>query len=281
MLEQKYFDLLSCSKDKAEFFIYLVDKFGQAKVLRSGTENEEHLRNTYHDYIYYCFTKSTRSIFAAIELAKKNFSEDSLIILRTVYESYLHIAHTLYNPNKVYEYVFHTVGLSTGKYVFKKRQNGTLNYKRILDSSTQKEFDYGTSTGTMAKYSFNSCDTAVHKDIYHYLSEHTHPNMLASGNYRSWEKLHYSAEPLSMRIETPFWILYIIYILGDALYYYHFNINEWNVEDLTLLEINEFTNLRKSMQEELLNYLEILNIDTLSRNNLVQRIFFDYNFDID
>lgn len=277
-----YHKTLDFCKNIIDFYSYLVEEFGVTKVLTHGITDKDHLINTYHDYIYYCFTKSTRSILASIKLSDSYLREDSLIILRTVYENYLRLAHTLNDPNKINEYVIQTVGLSTGLYSYKKRNNGTLNYKQIVDSRTLEELSYGTSTSTMAKYSFNSKDISVHNNIYHYLSEHTHPNMMASGNYRITDKNHYSVDPVSISLEVPFFALYLTYILGDALYYYHTNINKWNLEGLTLKDFLDFTRLRKNMQDELLIFIELLEFDKLPdkyRNLLIERVTYNYDYD--
>ena len=261
MNNEFYFESLKIARDVVDFFNYLISTYGEVKVIKYGNNNKNFERNKYHDFIYYCFTKSCRSLYASIELAKSNFREDSLMVLRTVYENYLHIAHVLNNPHKIQEYVAQPVGISTGKYNYKIDEHGKKYYNIVVDSETKKEYKHGTSNYTRAKFSINNHDIKVHQYIYNYLSEHIHPNMMASGNYRSKDSTNYLVEPWNIHLEIVFLILYICFILLDVMNYYHTEYSIWNVEDLSVPEILEFMALRNELKNRIYEVIEISEFD--------------------
>lgn len=267
-----YFDSLKIASYTVDFFAYLIDNYGEVNIIKDNVPPEDIKRNTYHDFIYFCFTKSCRSLYSAINLAEKGLREDSLIILRTVYENYLHLAHILNDPLKIQEYVVQTVGLSTGNYKYKIDNNGRRVFNRFINVSTQKEHFHGTSNALRAKLSFNKIDSAIHSNIYSYLSEHIHPNMNGSGNYRNSTSTHYNVEPIKVFTEVPFLILYICFITFDAIHYYHSYCSEWNVESMTMYEAIEFSNVKNHLINGLLEVLKVIKLNDSFKELILKRI---------
>jgi hypothetical protein len=272
MNNQIYFESLKIARDAADFSNYLISTYGEVKVIKYGNNDKNFERNKYHDFIYFCFTKSCRSLYASIELAEKNFREDSLMVLRTVYENYLHISHVLKNPQKIQEYVDQPVGLFAGKYIYKIDEHGKKHYNIVVDRKTKKEYKHATSNFTRAKLSINNYDIKVHQYIYNYLSEHIHPNMMASGNYRNNNSENYLVEPCNLHLEVVFLILYLCFILLDVMNYYHTRDSIWNVEDLSIPEITEFIAVRRELMNKIYEVLEISEFDKNLDKLIIDRI---------
>lgn len=266
-----YKSTLAIARDTIDFFNYLIEEYGEVKFIKYENEFEEEDRFKYNDFIYFCFTKSVRSLYAAIDLADKYYREDCLIILRTVYENYLYIVHVLNKPSIIQEYVEQVVGLTFGKYRYKTDENGRKNYNLIIDSDS-KEYRHGTSNAKRAKYSINKLDIKLHKFIYKYLSEHTHPNMMASGNYRSKDNKQYLTEPYQIYLEVPFLILYIAYVLADSIYYYHTKASKWNKELMSSELIVEFRLIIERLKINLFKFLEECNLEEEFKEILIKRI---------
>ncbi|MBN1052414.1 hypothetical protein DV092_10255 [Clostridium botulinum] len=267
-----YESALKFTRDIIDFFNYLVEQHGEVKFIKYGNNRSNEEKYIYHDFIYYCFTKSIRSLYASIDLAEKYYREDCLIILRTVYENYLHIAHVLKEPEMIREYVEQTIGLEFGKYSYKIKENKRKNYNVVIDLNTEKEYPHGTSNGKRVKCSINKFDIKVHKIIYKYLSEHIHPNMLGSGNYRNKDDEHYLVESYALYLEVNFFLLYLCYILADAIYYYHIEYSEWNIETITDEELMEYELIIKKLRKKLLELLEECKVEDNIRNVFTIRI---------
>lgn len=270
-MSNTYKSSLAIARDTIDFFNYLIEQYGEVKFIKYKDEFKEYDRFKYNDFIYFCFTKSVRSLYATIDLADKYYREDSLIILRTVYENYLYIVHVLNNPYKIQEYVEQVVGLTFGKYRYKTNENGRKNYNLVIDTDS-KEYRHGTSNATRAKYSINKLDIKLHKFIYKYLSEHTHPNMMASGNYRSKDNKQYLTEPYQVYLEVPFLILYMAYILADSIYYYHTKNSKWNKELIGSELMVEFQSVIERLKITLIKFLGECNLEEEFKEMLIKRI---------
>lgn len=272
MNDTVYKDTLKFVKDVVDFFNYLVEQYGEVKIVKYGSDIKERKNYKYHDFIYFCFSKSVRSLYASIDLAEKCFREDCLIILRTVYENYLHISHVLKNPEMIQEYVEQTVGLDAGIYKYKIDKNGRKNYKIIINVNTLREYKYSTNNGTRARFSINKLDFKIHQSIYKYLSEHIHPNMMGSGNYRSKDHIHYLAEPQYIYLEVPFLLVYICYILSEAMYYYHTEYSEINGETLSMLELTEYNSIMDRLRNQIFELLKICELEQELKKEIISRI---------
>ncbi|MBU3174300.1 DUF5677 domain-containing protein [Clostridium estertheticum] len=281
MNREKYLELLDFSDHVVGFFSDIIKDCSDVKFVKNRKNDKNWMRNIYHDYLYYCFTKSCRSLLASVVLAKNGLREDSLIILRTVYENYLQISHVLNKPEKIQEYVFQTLGLEFKTYSIKEK-NHRYNRNIVIDNETKKEYKHNTSTFAKAKESINPIDEKLHVFIYNYLSEFTHPNMIASGNYRSNGGLNYSPFSEEFYLEVPFMIQYVSFIIFDAIYYYHSKISEWNVEEKTMEELLEYSLIKDEMKNSLLELIELVGFDNYNmelKNLLIERIKISYNME--
>src|SRR5438270_8961999 len=68
-----------------------VDNYSIAKAIYF--DNFKNRTFIVNDFLHFCFTKSCKSLIAVETLLKTHCSEDALIILRSVYENYIHITY--------------------------------------------------------------------------------------------------------------------------------------------------------------------------------------------
>ena len=266
MNKERYFQTLNKVDSILSYFSELIDNCGEVKVIKNINMDSEVEIDVYHDYIYYCFTKSCRSLISSIMLAREGLKEDCLIILRTIYENYLHMAHTLNNPKKIQEYVVQTVGLSAGSYSYKLNKDRKYDYNKVVKNKNGKEYFHGTNNSFKSKESINSIDYKLHKTIYGYLSEYTHPNMLSSGNYRSINQENYTAFPKQLHLETPFFILYLTYLQLDAIYIYHSDNSMWKDNGFNIIELIDYHKAKAILVNEIKEYLKKINTEILGSN---------------
>lgn len=268
-----YFNILDEALDILGFYAYLIEQYGQVKAVQNDFKGNDYITDVYHDYIYFCFTKTTRSLLASVYLAKNYFREDTLIILRSVYETYLRLSSALKNPNNIQEYVFQQVGLQEGLYKYKIGKK-SIKYNILVDSEGNS-YNHNTSIGKIAQNTLCSEDDKIHKPFYKYLSEHCHSNMLSSGNYRTKSNLNYCIEIDTMYLEVPFSILYFCLIIGECILYYHSNLNRWNNEHLTTSEYLEFTKLieqQKVQVLELISQIDFSQVHSELKDFFIERV---------
>ncbi|WP_225977460.1 hypothetical protein [Nostoc sp. CENA543] len=88
---------------------------------------------------------------------------------------------------------------------------------QVIDSETGEISTYGISISTLVYGSTYQFDKEVHTFMFPFLSEHTHPNMMASGNYRS-DDIYYSYWQASNTLQSAFFSVYLsTLILSEAL----------------------------------------------------------------
>ncbi|RUR73894.1 DUF5677 domain-containing protein [Chlorogloeopsis fritschii PCC 9212] len=180
-------------------------------------ENDFSQEIVVHDYVFYCFTKACKSLMAVSLLLDNRLPEDAMILLRSVYESYLHIVYVLKNPERIDDFVQKKIGLYTGrfKHPVSKKRNKMSN--QVINSETGEISNYGIGMSTLVNGSNYKFDKEVHTVIFPFLSEHTHPNMIASGSYRK-DDIYYSYWQASNTLQSTFFAVYIsTLILSEAL----------------------------------------------------------------
>jgi len=190
-----------------------IDNYGQVLLLVKDAKNLT-LEDQVSDFFLFCLTKSVKSLRASFELIKNSYSQDSLIVLRTVYENYLSIEYAISYPSKLRNIFHNRLGYSIGRFKNVLNQKGRIVKGKLLDTKTNEIVDheeisvYGLSRASKFEY-----DKLVNDHLYQFLSEFIHPNMVSSGSYRDEEMKHYSYTALENIIQ-PMWIsTYLIMIL--------------------------------------------------------------------
>jgi hypothetical protein len=192
------------------------------------------------DWLNFCITKSCKSLLAIQILLKFKFSEDVLIILRSVYENYLSMVYILNHPENIDDFIQKPVGVKVGSYIHPKKGDRT-NFRIIIDPETKEELPYGIGVSTRAKGSLYKSDFDLFMQIYAYLSELVHPHFMSSGNYRNEKKRRvsytYSCSDLNLIFEAKFLTTYIFTLLLAEVF--EIESNE--------LEIPEMSKMRKTI----------------------------------
>lgn len=192
----------------------IVFEYGTADAI---AENNFSHQRVVHDYVFYCFTKACKTLMAISLLIDNKLPEDAMILLRSVYESYLHIVYVLNNPNHIDDLVQKKIGLSIGRLKHPISKKGDKKFNQVIDSQTGEISTYGIGMSTLVNGSKYQFDKAVHTVMFPFLSEHTHPNMIASGNYRE-NDIYYSYWEASNTLQSAFFAVYVsTLILSEAL----------------------------------------------------------------
>ncbi|MDZ7962823.1 MAG: DUF5677 domain-containing protein [Aulosira sp. DedQUE10] len=195
-------------------FQEIVFEYGTADAVADDDFSQERI---VHDYVFYCFTKACKTLMAVSLLLDNKLPEDAMILLRSVYESYLHIVYVLQNPNRIDDFVQKKIGLYVGRFKHPLSKKGDKKFNQVIDSQTGEISTYGIGMSTLVSGSKYQFDKDVHKVMFPFMSEYTHPNMIASGNYRE-DDIYYSYWQASNTLQSAFFAVYIsTLVLGEAL----------------------------------------------------------------
>jgi hypothetical protein len=137
------------------------------------------------EYINFCITKTIKTL-RGIRILLDNFmSDEALILCRSIYENFLHIAFIKKNPEKIDDLVKAKIGLRTGTHEYKKTNTGRLDKRIIVEKETSKEYESHISAYRMAESSRCHLDVELFNDLYRGLSEFTHPSIFSIDSYVS------------------------------------------------------------------------------------------------
>ncbi|EKO3834087.1 carboxylesterase family protein [Vibrio harveyi] len=140
--------------------------------------------NILHDYVYFCISKATRSMIAANILQTEGMNEDVKIITRAAYECYLNGMYACNVLEDLDKLVRAKIGVYMGHYEHPLSKKGKMQWNKIIDPETGKEFEYTLSISHMSQNTGVKLDGDVHKQLYSFLSEFVHVHMIAAGSYR-------------------------------------------------------------------------------------------------
>lgn len=210
-------------------FKLLVDNYAVAEAIIIGTIH----RTIYNDFLYFCITKSCKSLMSVELLLKNNLPEDALVLLRTFYENYLSLSFLLYNPDRIDNFVEQKIRVYVGDYKHPKTNRGYVDYKRIIKEDGEI-VRYGFSAKELSRATRHKSDIVTFDYFYTFLSELVHPHFISSGNYRHDAKYTYA--DASNNLQTYFCATYF----STKLIY------EWFAyEDIEKRELRYFKNEMK------------------------------------
>lgn len=175
----------SKTEDKLLFFFNELLQMGQqmvgygvSEVLLNNLSWGSHKQhNAVNDFVYFCFTKSTKTFSAIEKLILYKHHEDALILIRSIYENYLMTRFVLDNPEQINNFVYYPIGKSIMRYKIEKKDKVLI----LKEPSTGKILDDYIEFGYKEiglKY-----EPKIHNQLYKFLSEFTHPNMISLGSY--------------------------------------------------------------------------------------------------
>ncbi|AFV02988.1 MULTISPECIES: hypothetical protein [unclassified Dehalobacter] len=71
-LNKLYWKGANLLEHNCDYYSQLIDKYGKVKAIIYKDNKEKYKEYVFHDFIYYCFTKSIRSMVAVKELINNN-----------------------------------------------------------------------------------------------------------------------------------------------------------------------------------------------------------------
>jgi hypothetical protein len=188
----------------------IIDRYARAQAIAHDTYRDDYVTN---DFFYYCLTKSTKSLIAINVLLENGLGEDAQILLRSVYESYLAISFLSANPGRVDDLVDRKVGVFAGRYLHPLTSKGKKDRRKIIDPRSGEILPFDVPIAEMAAKSKHSEDESIHWPLYAFLSEHCHPNFVASGNYRANNEIYYTYRSRFQLLQAGIYGVYVVALM--------------------------------------------------------------------
>jgi hypothetical protein len=179
--------LLGTLEKNLEIFESIIEKYGKIKTNKM-TKTDESL---IHDFLYFCLTKSTRTLNASYILIKENFFEDVFTLIRSAYETYLHISYIQKNPDDIRKIINSKLGVYFEIFQHPTTKNGKQLKHKAIDPESGKEYSLNISLQELSKNTMYSSDVKIYPKFYAYLSEYAHVHMIAVGSYQSQKTLKF------------------------------------------------------------------------------------------
>ena len=120
-----------------------------------------------NDFVYFCYSKSTKSLKSISILINNDLHEDAMSLVRTIYENYLYAKYCLQFPHSINNFVMYALGKDAGVYIRPSRG-------KLLNSDGQQITDYAELN--LSELAKKLGEGPIHTKIYNYLSDFTHPN---------------------------------------------------------------------------------------------------------
>lgn len=200
--------LFSCLKKYEIFLKHIVDEYSLIECLITYDFQPANVIS--NDYFCFCVAKSCKTLIAINILLNNKLPEDAMVLLRSSYESYLHIVFSVDNYLEIDKLVSYKVGLHSGVYRHPKTKKGKKDYNKIIIHEGNDPIDFGVTVAELANKTGYDEDKYLHHMIYSYLSEFSHPHFMASGSYRVREGVpRYSYNRTENTLETAFLSTYI------------------------------------------------------------------------
>lgn len=197
---------------------YLLEEYGKCAVV-SGQQN---LEDCLHDYSIFCVAKSRKTISAIDLLLTNNHPEDALVLCRSVYESYLHLAFIYKNPEKINELVAAKVGSYMGIYEHPKSKKGKPIWDKIV-SPDGEVVGLGVPLIEMASHTGFHYDESVHIPFYSLLSEYCHSHFITAESYMDEAKEMFAVVQSFHNIfQATIYSLYVSFLLLQGLVRYKY-----------------------------------------------------------
>ncbi|MCW9705797.1 hypothetical protein J6I44_02970 [Aliifodinibius sp. 1BSP15-2V2] len=138
-----------------------------------------------NDHLYFCLSKSCRSLKAIRILYDEKLFEDSLTLLRSVYEAYLsmrYVSET--NDQNVFDYlIMNPISLKVGA-LEPLESNGKIIKGKLVDTKTGKVRDHKfILPSELSKKTGYDLDNKVHQYLYNFLNNYSHTNFSTLGHF--------------------------------------------------------------------------------------------------
>lgn len=145
-----------------------------------------------HEYIFFCLTKTLKSMRSILNQLDSILIEDSYILLRSIHENYLNIVYVVNKPEKLSDLIAEKVGVERGTHKYDIKPNGKENKQILVEISSGKKIQIGRGT---TGYDMASCskyieDTIIYDLLYKFASYFTHTNLLTLENFIEHNKFN-------------------------------------------------------------------------------------------
>lgn len=167
------------------------------------------------DYIFYCFTKFTKTLISIQKLIESALFEDALILTRSNYECFIHAKSIIKQNDMINHLVEYKLGLIDEKrYKYALSKKGRVIRDKVIDTLTSEEHTYISQVRSIA---IKANEDITYEHVYSYLCDITHCNLITSSYYR--DGIHYSYELVSKEAEfnVLLWNVYFNYKFYNTL----------------------------------------------------------------
>jgi hypothetical protein len=180
----------------------IVSEFG---VVMSKPDGSATTDEAGHDFLVYCVARCFRMTRAVTVLFDALLPDETYPLSRSIYEHYLALACVLRSPRFLDEFLIKPIGLYSGTLVHPVSRKGTPIRRTIVRPATGQVYSGSMSIRELAYSTGYKWDGPLHEVLYPHLSEHVHPNMLASGDYRDASNTRYAVDSTSSMFKASFW----------------------------------------------------------------------------
>jgi hypothetical protein len=130
-------------------------------------------------FALFCATRAAKTLRAIRLLVDTQAGEDTLTLVRSIYEGYLHCVGVLTMPDLLEEVQRAKSGIDAGTHIHPATRNGRPNYRIALSIATGQRLRSDLSMRALAAGSPHDEDLDIYENLYSYLSEFAHPHILA------------------------------------------------------------------------------------------------------
>lgn len=198
-----YRNILRKHKALADLHVELVDAYSFAEAIMYDSFQSGFVLN---DYLHFCYAKSARSFQAVALLINANFREDAFVLLRTIYENYLHFWYVFRDPSSLDSFVKAKIGRSVRELHHPK--SGPGKHLIVVDPNTGEELAYGRSMSELARNGSPRITKKFHELVFEYLCEFTHNHFMSFGGYLELgNPAKFTARPFQKDLEVAMYAL--------------------------------------------------------------------------
>lgn len=129
-------------------------------------------------FALFCAARTAKSLQAIRTLMETQAAEDSLTIVRSMYEGYLHCIGTLREPGLLEEVQKAKGGVHAGTHRHPRNRKGRTNFRIAVDVATGERLCADLSIAKLAALSPHPEDMVIYGELYSYLSRFAHPHVV-------------------------------------------------------------------------------------------------------
>jgi hypothetical protein len=134
-------------------------------------------------FALFCAARTAKSLQAIRMLVETQAAEDSLTIVRSMYEGYLHCIGALREPELLAEVQRAKAGVHAGTHIHPMTRKGRPDYRVAVDVISGERLRAELLIGRLARLSPYPEDADIYRELYSYLSRFAHPHILAVGQF--------------------------------------------------------------------------------------------------